>query len=117
MRDYETIRDDFLAFLEERDCSLSYKMPFLLSFLERMDFATGATHALARGKWGTHPLRQARGVRVSCEVCPPFVILGHQSTVRESMLRTPSRNSSARDSCTTCATSGRSRSATPFSRA
>lgn len=37
----ETIRDDFFAFLDERDYSLSYKMPFLLSFLDRMDAATG----------------------------------------------------------------------------
>lgn len=33
----ETIRDDFFEFLEERDYSLSYKMPFLMSFLKHMD--------------------------------------------------------------------------------
>lgn len=33
----DTIRDDFFAFLAERDYSLSYKMPFLLGFLNRMD--------------------------------------------------------------------------------
>lgn len=33
----DTIRDDFIAFLEERDYSLSYKMPFLLSFIDHMD--------------------------------------------------------------------------------
>ena len=33
----ETIRDDFFEFLEERDYSLSYKMPFLLAFLKYMD--------------------------------------------------------------------------------
>lgn len=33
----DTIRDDFFAFLEERDYSLSYKMPFLLSFIDHMD--------------------------------------------------------------------------------
>lgn len=33
----ETVRDDFFAFLEERDYSLSYKMPFLLSFIDHMD--------------------------------------------------------------------------------
>lgn len=37
----ETIRDDFFAFLNERDYSLSYKMPFLLGFLEHMDPSTG----------------------------------------------------------------------------
>ncbi|MBR3312626.1 MAG: hypothetical protein IKG18_00660 [Atopobiaceae bacterium] len=72
MHDDETIRDDFFAFLEERDYSLSYKMPFLLSFLERMDPATGVGHALARGKWGTRLQRQARSVRMPREVCPPF---------------------------------------------
>lgn len=33
----ETIRDDFFAFLEERDYSLSYKMPFMMGFLHRMN--------------------------------------------------------------------------------
>lgn len=33
----ETIKQDFFAFLEERDYSLSYKMPFVLSFLKNMD--------------------------------------------------------------------------------
>lgn len=33
----DTVRDDFFEFLEERDYSLSYKMPFLLSFIDHMD--------------------------------------------------------------------------------
>lgn len=33
----ETIKQDFFDFLEERDYSLSYKMPFLLSFLKNMN--------------------------------------------------------------------------------
>ena len=33
----DTVREDFFAFLEERDYSLSYKMPFLLSFIDHMD--------------------------------------------------------------------------------
>lgn len=33
----ETIKQDFFAFLEERDYSLSYKMPFILSFLKNMN--------------------------------------------------------------------------------
>ena len=33
----DTVRDDFFAFLEERDYSLSYKMPFLLSFIDHME--------------------------------------------------------------------------------
>lgn len=33
----DTVRDDFFAFLEERDYSLSYKMPFLLAFIDHMD--------------------------------------------------------------------------------
>ena len=36
-----TTRDDFFSFLAERDYSLSYKMPFLLSFLDHIDRATG----------------------------------------------------------------------------
>ena len=33
----ETIKQDFFDFLEERDYSLSYKMPFLLSFMKNMN--------------------------------------------------------------------------------
>lgn len=33
----ETIKKDFFYFLNERDYSLSYKMPFLLSFIKYMD--------------------------------------------------------------------------------
>lgn len=33
----DTVRDDFFEFLEERDYSLSYKMSFLLSFIDHMD--------------------------------------------------------------------------------
>lgn len=33
----ETIKQDFFDFLEERDYSMSYKMPFLLSFLKNMN--------------------------------------------------------------------------------
>ena len=32
-----TIKEDFFMFLEERDYSLSYKMPFLLAFIRRVD--------------------------------------------------------------------------------
>lgn len=32
-----TIKEDFFAFLEERDYSLSYKMPFLLSFIKHVN--------------------------------------------------------------------------------
>ena len=33
----ETIKQDFFDFLEERDYSLSYKMPFLLALIKNMD--------------------------------------------------------------------------------
>ena len=33
----ETMKQDFFDFLEERDYSLSYKMPFLLSFLKNLN--------------------------------------------------------------------------------
>ncbi len=33
----ETMKQDFFTFLEERDYSLSYKMPFLLSFLKNLN--------------------------------------------------------------------------------
>lgn len=33
----ETVKQDFFAFLQERDYSLSYKMPFLLSFIKNVN--------------------------------------------------------------------------------
>ena len=33
----ETIKKDFFDFLEERDYSLSYKMPFLLAVVKHID--------------------------------------------------------------------------------
>ncbi len=42
VHDDETIRDDFFAFLEERNYSLSYKMPFLLALLDHVDPSTGS---------------------------------------------------------------------------
>ena len=37
IHDDNTIKEDFFSFLEERDYSLSYKMPFLLSMLKEMN--------------------------------------------------------------------------------
>ena len=92
VHDDETIRDDFLAFLEERDYSLSYKMPFLLAFLERMDPATGAANidGVLDGYAAFYRDRLARGLPVDRPSCPYTAeFLGDRCAVRDSMLRNP----------------------------
>ncbi len=46
----QTIHKDFFDFLNERDYSLSYKMPFLLSFMKHMDSVGDAKIDAVRGK-------------------------------------------------------------------
>ena len=88
----ETIRDDFFAFLDERDYSLSYKMPFLLSFLDHMVPATGSASigdvlddyiAYYRG-------RIQRGLVIDRGTCPyDEKTLDDRAFVRRSMLANP----------------------------
>ncbi len=92
MHDDSTIRDDFLAFLEERDYSLSYKMPFLLAFLERMDPATGAAPIddVLDGYAAFYCDRLERGLPVDRPSCPyTLEFLSDHASVRRSMLANP----------------------------
>ena len=88
----ETIRDDFLAFLEERDYSLSYKMPFLLSFLDHVDPRTGSAPIddVLDGYAAFYRDRLARGLPVDRPSCPyTLEVLADRRAVRDSMLRNP----------------------------
>ena len=88
----ETIRDDFLAFLEERDYSLSYKMPFLLSFLDHMDPATGSARIddVLDDYIAYYKGRIQRGLVVDRSTCPyNEKTLGDRAFVRRSMLANP----------------------------
>ena len=92
VHDDSTIRDDFFAFLEERDYSLSYKMPFLLSLLDHMDPRTGsaAIEAVLDGYAGFYLRRIERGLPVDRPSCPYTAeFLANRKAVRESMLRNP----------------------------
>ena len=92
MHDDSTIRDDFLYFLEERDYSLSYKMPFLLAFLERMDPATGVAPIddVLDGYAAFYCDRLERGLPVDRPSCPyTLEFLSDRASVRRSMLANP----------------------------
>lgn len=88
----ETIRDDFFAFLEERDYSLSYKMPFLLSFLDHMDPATGSAMIddVLDDYIAYYQGRIRRGLVVDRGTCPyNEKTLADRAFVRRSMLTNP----------------------------
>lgn len=88
----ETIREDFLAFLAERDYSMSYKMPFLLAFLGRMDPATGdaRTDDVLSDYVAFYRDRLERGLPVDRAGCPyTLETLGDRAFMRRSMLVNP----------------------------
>ena len=92
VHDDSTIRDDFFAFLEERDYSLSYKMPFLLSLLDHMDPRTGsaAIEAVLDGYAGFYLRRIEQGLPVDMPSRPYTAeLLANRKAVRESLLRNP----------------------------
>jgi hypothetical protein len=92
VHDDTTIRDDLLAFLEERDYSLSYKMPFLLSFLDHMDRRTGAATIddVLDGYVAFYLDRLRQGLAVDRASCPYTAeFLADRRAVRQSMLRNP----------------------------
>ena len=87
-----TTRDDFFSFLADRDYSLSYKMPFLLSFLNHMDRATGE----ARGDdvlddyIAFYRDRIARGLVVNRQTCPYNAdTLQNRKFIQRNMLADP----------------------------
>lgn len=67
----ETIKQDFFAFLEERDYSLSYKMPFLLSFMKNMNSIGDADiEAVLNDYIAFYEQRIQRGLPVDRPSCP-----------------------------------------------
>lgn len=92
VHDDNTIRDDFLAFLEARDYSISYKMPFLLSFLDRMDPSTGAAaiDEVVDDYTAFYLDRVRQGLPVDRANCPyDERTLADRAFVRRSMLTNP----------------------------
>lgn len=67
----ETIKKDFFDFLEERDYSLSYKMPFLLSFLKNMNSIGDANIEIVLDDYiAFYEDRIVRGLPVDRHSCP-----------------------------------------------
>lgn len=67
----ETIKRDFFDFLEERDYSLSYKMPFLLSVLKNMNSIGDANIEEVLDDYiAFYEDRIARGLPVDRKTCP-----------------------------------------------
>ena len=92
VHDDETIRDDFFAFLEARDYSLSYKMPFLLSFLDHMDASTGAAQIdeVLDDYIAFYADRLRQGLPVDRPTCPyNETTLADRAFVRRNMLANP----------------------------
>lgn len=66
-----TIKQDFFDFLEERDYSLSYKMPFMLAFIKRMNSIGDAKiEDVLRDYIGFYKDRLNRGLPVDRKTCP-----------------------------------------------
>ena len=86
------IRDDFLAFLEQRDYTMSYKMPFLLAFLDHMDPLTGSASIddVLGGYAAFYLDRLRRDLPVDRAGCPyTEASLADRKFVRRSMLTNP----------------------------
>lgn len=86
-----TIKDDFFEFLEERDYSLSYKMPFLLSFVDKHDSIGDAEiDELLEDYIQFYRDRIDRGLPVDRNTCPYSVeTLKDKKYIRSSMLTNP----------------------------
>ena len=87
----DTVRDDFFAFLEERDYSLSYKMPFLLSFIDHMDTIGDAEiEDVLTDYIAFYQDRIDKGLPVDRPSCPYNVeTLKDRKMIKSSMLSNP----------------------------
>ena len=87
----DTVRDDFFAFLEERDYSLSYKMPFLLSFIDHMDTIGDAKiEDVLTDYIAFYQDRINKGLPVDRPSCPYNAeTLTDQKMIKSSMLTNP----------------------------
>lgn len=86
-----TIRDDFFAFLAERDYSLSYKMPFLLSFLDNIDASGDARiDDVLHDYIAFYANRIEKGLMVDRATCPYNTeTLAKPDVIRKNMLTNP----------------------------
>lgn len=89
--DDSTIKEDFFKFLEERDYSLSYKMPFMLALIEEMNTIGDADIDAVLTKYiEFYRDRIQRGLPVDRSTCPyNEETLKDRNTIRRSMLANP----------------------------
>ena len=87
----ETIKKDFFDFLAERDYSLSYKMPFLLSFIKNMNSIGDANiEAVMDDYIAFYEDRIARGLPVDRPSCPYNAeTLKDRKMIKTNMLTNP----------------------------
>ncbi len=87
----ETIRNDFFGFLEERDYSLSYKMPFLLAFIEHKNsIGEASIDDLLDYYINFYQDRLDRGLQVDRSSCPyNSETLKDRKFIKASMLTNP----------------------------
>ncbi len=91
VHDDSTIYDDFFAFLEARDYSLSYKMPFLLALLDRVsEIGEASIEDVLDDYIGFYEERIRRGLVVDRPTCPYTAeYLKDRKAMRRSMLVNP----------------------------
>ena len=87
----DTIKDDFFDFLEERDYSLSYKMPFLLSFIKHMNSVGDADiEDVLTDYIAFYQNRIRRGLQVDKSTCPYNAeTLKDRKMIKNNMLTNP----------------------------
>ncbi len=87
----ETMKQDFFDFLEERDYSLSYKMPFLLSFLKNLNSIGDANiEDVLNDYIAFYEDRIERGLPVDRPSCPYNVeTLKDRKLIKSNMLTNP----------------------------
>ena len=87
----DTIKDDFFDFLEERDYSLSYKMPFLLSFIKHMNSVGDANiEEVLNDYIAFYQDRIERGLQVDRSTCPYNAeTLKDRKMIKNNMLTNP----------------------------
>ena len=86
-----TIKEDFFEFLEERDYSLSYKMPFLLAVVKHMDAIGDAKIEEVLDDYiAFYQDRLSRGLQVDRSTCPyDEKMLKDRKAVQRNMLTNP----------------------------
>lgn len=86
-----TIKEDFFEFLEERDYSLSYKMPFLLAIVKHIDSIGDAKiEEVVDDYIAFYQDRLSRGLQVDRSTCPyDEKMLKDRKAVQRNMLTNP----------------------------